>query len=175
MYLLRDGGAAEGPRVQLLGSGAILREVLAAAEVLKEFGVTADVWSVTSFTELRKSGLSADRWNALHPGAPKRESWLSTCLGARKGPVVAATDYVKLHADQVRAFLPRTYRVLGTDGFGRSDYRARLRRFFEVDRASVAVHALVALAEDGAIPATTVEAAIKKLGLDPEKPEPTKV
>jgi pyruvate dehydrogenase E1 component len=176
MYLLRDGGKAKGPRVQLLGSGTILREVMAAAELLqKDFGVTADLWSVTSFSQLRREGLDVDRWNALHPNEKPRKSFVEECLEGRKGPVVAATDYVKLHADQVRAFLPARYRVLGTDGFGRSDYRRKLRQFFEVNRHYVAVHALKALADEGAIDAAKVAEAIAKYGLDPEKPNPATV
>jgi pyruvate dehydrogenase E1 component len=173
MYLLR---AAVNARVQLLGSGTILREVMAAAELLeKDFGIGADIWSVTSFSELRREGLAADRWNALHPGEKPRKSYVERCMAGSKGPVVAATDYIKLHADSIRAFLPARYRVLGTDGFGRSDYRAKLRHFFEVNRFWVAVHALKALADEGEIPAEKVADAIKKYGLDSEKPNPVTV
>jgi pyruvate dehydrogenase E1 component len=173
MYLFR--GAAN-PRVQLLGSGTILREVMAAAELLeKDFGIGADIWSVTSFSELRREGLAADRWNALHPAEKPRKSYVEQCMAGRKGPVVAATDYIKLHADSIRAFLPARYRVLGTDGFGRSDYRAKLRHFFEVNRYWVAVHALKALADEGEVPAAKVAEAIKKYGLDSEKPNPVTV
>src|SRR5262249_53704938 len=147
MYLLEQGGAAgKELRVQLLGSGAILREVRAAAELLRnDWGVEADVWSVTSFNELRREGLSAERWNMLHPAEAQKSSVVSRELSDRRGPVVAATDYMKSHADQIRAFVPGRYVVLGTDGFGRSDTRERLRDFFEVNRYYVALAALKAL------------------------------
>jgi pyruvate dehydrogenase E1 component len=201
MYLLREGvaaggkgraaggkgktGAGEGraagrktggPRVQLLGSGTILREVLAAADLLAaDYGVTADVWSAPSFTELRRDGLAAERWNMLHPTEPSRRSYVETCLADRPGPVIAATDYIKSFADQIRPFVPRRYRVLGTDGFGRSDYRRNLRRFFEVDRHYVAVAALASLAEDGTVPAAAVADAISRYAIDADKPDPSKV
>ena len=172
MYLLREG-QGEGPRVQLLGSGSILREVLAAADMLAdEHGVVADVWSVTSFTELKREGDDLQRDAMLHPGREPEPSYVARCLSAREGPVVAATDYVKLYADQIRAYVPRSYRVLGTDGFGRSDVRESLRRFFEVDRVHVVVAALRSLAEQGAIEASVVGAAIEKYGIDPDQPEP---
>ena len=178
MYLLLDakvGKWAKTPRVQLLGSGTILREVIAAAELLREdFGVNSDVWSVTSFTELRREAIDCQRWNMLHPEEKPRISHVESCLKER-GPVVASTDYMKIHADQIRAFVPGTYRVLGTDGFGRSDTREKLRRFFEVDRHYVAVAALKALAEEGSIPQEQVTAAIRKYGIDPEKPNPVTV
>jgi pyruvate dehydrogenase E1 component len=177
MYLFKEGEATEdrAARVQLLGSGTILREVIAAADLLtQDFGVAADVWSVPSFTELRREGLDVERWNLLHPTEPPRKSYVETCLVERDGPVVAATDYMKTFADQIRPFVPRRYRVLGTDGFGRSDYRKALRRFFEVDRYFVTVAALKALAEDGAIPASTVADAIRKYEIDPEKANPAR-
>jgi pyruvate dehydrogenase E1 component len=164
------------PRVQLLGSGTILREVIAAASLLaSDFGVAADVWSVPSFTELRRDGLAAERWNMLHPLEEPRRSYVETCLGERAGPVVAATDYVRAYADQIRPFVSGRYRVLGTDGFGRSDYRQRLRAHFEVDRHYVAVAALSALAADGAVPAKRVAKAIERYGIDPGKPDPVRV
>jgi pyruvate dehydrogenase E1 component len=177
LYLLRESRMdAARPRLQLLGSGAILREVLAAADLLEtDFGVAADVWSAPSFTELRREGLAAERWSLLHPTEPRRPSFVETCLANRKGPVVAATDYVRLYADQIRPFLSRRYVVLGTDGFGRSDRRSQLRRFFEVDRGFIALAALKALADEGAIPAAQVSAALLKLEIDPEKPDPTRV
>jgi pyruvate dehydrogenase E1 component len=178
MYLLRDGssGSSGKPSVQLLGSGTILREVLAGADLLvADYGVEADVWSATSFTELRRDGLAAERWNMLHPGAEPKRSYVEECLGTRPGgPVIAATDYVKTFADQIRAFVPGRYRVLGTDGYGRSDYRRNLRRFFEVDRHYVALAALTALAEEGAIPADRVADAIARYDIDPGKPDPAR-
>ncbi|MBL8259669.1 MAG: pyruvate dehydrogenase (acetyl-transferring), homodimeric type [Candidatus Competibacteraceae bacterium] len=173
MYLLQKGGEAKGPRVQLLGSGTILREVMAAADLLRDdFGVTADLWSVTSFNELRRDGLSADRWSLLHPTQPRRKSYVESCLEGHEGPVVASTDYMRAYADQVRNYIPRRYTALGTDGFGRSDYRVKLRRFFEVNRYYVAVAALKALADEGQIKVERVEDAIKQYGLDTERPDP---
>src|SRR5208282_6585614 len=163
MYLFQQGGDSKSPRVQLLGSGTILREAIAAADLLKnDFGVAADVWSVPSFTELRREGLEVERWNMLHPTEPRRQSHVETCLAGTEGPVIAAIDYMKAFADQIRAFVPRRYRVLGTDGFGRSDYRRDLRAFFEVDRHYVTIAALSALAEEGTVPPTVVAAAIAK-------------
>jgi pyruvate dehydrogenase E1 component len=178
MYLLRASGSKSKSRVQLMGSGTILREVEAAAELLeKDWGVAADVWSATSFTELRRDGLAADRWNLLHPEETARVPYVTRCLAARPGPVVAATDYIKTFADQIRPFVPRerVYRVLGTDGFGRSDSRAKLRHFFEVNRHFVAVAALKALAEQGEGKAKTVSEAMRKYRIDPGKPDPTTV
>ncbi len=180
MYLFREGNQASGGgsalRVQLLGSGTILREVIAAAEILeKEYGVTADIWSVTSFNELRREALDVTRWNMLHPTEPARLSYVATCLRDCTGPVVAATDYMKIFADQIREFVPGRYKVLGTDGFGRSDTREKLRQFFEVDRYYVTVATLKALAEEGKISAEKVMHAINKFGIDPDKPNPVKV
>ncbi|MGH2844180.1 MAG: pyruvate dehydrogenase (acetyl-transferring), homodimeric type [Solirubrobacteraceae bacterium] len=185
MYLLRDGAAtasaarAKQPRVQLMGSGAILREVLAAADLLEaDFGVSADVWSVTSFTELRRQGIAVDRWNTLNPLAKEpRAAHVTTALSDHPGPVIASTDYIRAFPDQIRAWIPRgrSYRVLGTDGFGRSDYRRALRSFFEVDRHHVALSALKALADDGAIAAKQVAEAIKRYGIDPAAPMPSTV
>ncbi len=176
IYLLQDGGKRDNSRVQLFGSGTILREAIAAAELLQnDFNVTADIWSVTSFNELRRDGVSTGRWNLLHPEQTPRISYLEQCLQGHDGPVVAATDYMKIYADQVRQFVPRNYCVLGTDGFGRSDTREQLRKFFEVDRYYIAVAALASLVEEGDIDASKVSAAISKYSIDPEKPEPTTV
>ncbi|MFO7579707.1 MAG: pyruvate dehydrogenase (acetyl-transferring), homodimeric type [Nitrosomonas halophila] len=177
MYLLREGSKrSRKPRVQLLGSGTILREVIAAAELLeKNHNVVADIWSVTSFNQLRREALTAARWNLLHPTESNRLSYVQTCLKDRDGPVVAATDYMKIVADQIREFVPGRYCVLGTDGFGRSDTRERLRRFFEVDRHYITVAALNTLAEEGKIPAAQVAEAIQAYAIDPDKPEPVNV
>jgi len=178
MYLLKEGKAksAQTPKVQLLGSGTILREVIAASELLqKDFGVTADIWSVTSFTELRREGLDCERWNMLHPESKARTSYIEQCLAKRSGPVIAATDYMRSFADQIRGFLPGNYTVLGTDGFGRSDTRKQLRKFFEVDRHYVTVAALKALADAGTIKASVVSEAIKLYNINPDKPNPTTV
>jgi pyruvate dehydrogenase E1 component len=176
LYLLRESKAKSKARVQLMGSGTILREVLAAAELLeKDWGVAADVWSATSFTELRREGLAAERWNLLHPEDQPRVPYVARCLEKHAGPVIAASDYMKAFADQIRPFMPRDrlYRVLGTDGFGRSDSRAKLREFFEVNRSFVAVAALKALADSGEGKAKTVAEAIRKYGIDPAKPDPS--
>ncbi|HUN93378.1 MAG TPA: pyruvate dehydrogenase (acetyl-transferring), homodimeric type [Burkholderiaceae bacterium] len=180
MYRLREGPAGSGmgrsiPRVQLLGSGTILREVIAAAEILEaDWGVAGDVWSVTSFTELRRDGIDVERWNLLHPTQPPRKSWVTQELERTAGPIVASTDYVRLFADQIRAYMPRgrDYRVLGTDGFGRSDTREKLREFFEVDRRFVVLTALRALVDEGSLPATKLADAMRRYGVDPDKPNP---
>ena len=173
MYLFREKPKAQ---VQLLGSGSIFREAIAAADLLEsDFGIAANLWSVTSFSQLRREGLATERWNALHPEEKPRKSYVEQCMKDRKGPVIAATDYVKLNADSIRAFLPARYRVLGTDGFGRSDTRAKLRHFFEVNRHWIVVHALRALADEGTVPVARVAEAMKKYDLDPEKPNPVTV
>jgi len=157
--------------VQLLGSGTILREVLAAAELLEQdWNVSADVWSVTSFTELRREGIEVDRWNRLHPDAEPRLTHVERCLSPTQGPVIAATDYMRTVGDLIRNWVPRRYTVLGTDGFGRSDTRAALRSFFEVDRHHVALAALKALADEGSIERGVVKQAIEKYGIDPDRP-----
>ena len=176
MYSLREVPAKKGkkpPRVQLLGSGSILLEVMAAAELLAaDFGVAADLWSVPSFNELRRDGMAAERWNRLHPGEEARQSHVERCLGGRPGPVVASTDYMRSVADQIRPWVRGRYVTLGADGFGRSDMREALRGFFEVDRHHVVVAALKALADDGEVEAKTVGEAIRKYGIDPEAPAP---
>ncbi len=175
MYLLRSGGRGK-LRVNLLGSGTILREVLAAAELLEqEFGVPADVFSVTSFSELRREAIDAERWNLLHPAEPPRTPYVRQCLEGRNGPFVAATDYMRAVPDQVRQWVPGRYHVLGTDGYGRSDSRAALRGFFEVDRRWIALAALKTLADEGMLDVATVTGAIERFGIDPDKPNPVTV
>ncbi|MCG8039865.1 MAG: pyruvate dehydrogenase (acetyl-transferring), homodimeric type [Candidatus Thiodiazotropha endolucinida] len=175
MYLLKKGGKQK-KRVQLLGSGTILREVIAAAELLeKDFNVTADIWSVTSFNELRREGLDVERWNTLHPEEDQRQSYVTRQLAGQQGPVVAATDYIRSYADQIRPFVPATYSVLGTDGYGRSDMRSQLRKFFEVNRYYVALAALKSLADQGDLKEEVVTQAIKKYKIDPDKPNPCTV
>ena len=175
MYLLRAGAPAKAnaPRVQLLGSGTILREVIAAADLLKaDWGVDADLWSCPSFTELARDGMRVARESMLHPTASATQSHVAASLAPTAGPVIAATDYVRAYAEQIRPYLSRRYVVLGTDGFGRSDTRAKLRGFFEVDRHYVTVAALKALADEGTLPAAKVAEALKKYGIDPAKPAP---
>jgi pyruvate dehydrogenase E1 component len=179
LYLFSEAKAkakAKGkktPRVQLLGSGTILREVIAAADLLREdWGVAADVWSAPSLNELKREGQDCERWNLLHPEAEPRVPYVTQCLQGRAGPVVAATDYMKNYADQIRAYVPAPYRVLGTDGFGRSDTRANLRLHFEVNAPYIAVAALKSLAEEGAVEPARVSEAIARYGIDVNKPNP---
>jgi pyruvate dehydrogenase E1 component len=176
MYLLQKGSASNAPRAQLLGSGAILREVIVAADLLRtDWGVDSDVWSCPSFTELAREGHASTRWNMLHPEMSPRVSHVEKCLKDTRGPVVAATDYIRTFADQIRAFVPRRYVVLGTDGFGRSDTREKLRHFFEVDRYFITIATLKALADEGKIDRTIVSQALAKYGIDPSKPNPVTV
>ena len=175
MYLLREGDAAAKRRVQLLGSGTILREVIAGANLLaQDYGISADIWSCPSFTEARREAMDIERWNMLHPEETAKVPWVTQCLGGRPGPVIASTDYIKMYADQIRAWVPGRYRVLGTDGFGRSDYRSKLRSFFEVDRHFVALAALQSLAAEGAVSPTTCADAIKRYQIDPERRNPAR-
>jgi pyruvate dehydrogenase E1 component len=175
IYLLRPA-EGDGPRVQLMGSGTILREVIAGADLLRDdFGVGADIWSVPSFTELRRDGMEAERWNLLHPGGEQRVPYVASALEGHPGPVVAATDYMRTFADQIRPWVRRPYRVLGTDGYGRSDYRRTLRSFFEVDRHYVALAALTELAAAGEVDAGAPAKAIEHYGIDAERPAPWRV
>ncbi|QIK37946.1 pyruvate dehydrogenase (acetyl-transferring), homodimeric type [Caldichromatium japonicum] len=175
LYPVRQSDGYE-EQVQLLGSGAILREAFAAAELLEQdFGIGSTVWSATSFGELRREGIAIERWNRLHPDQSPRLTHVETQLGQRPGPVIAATDYVRLYADQIRPYVPRRYVVLGTDGFGRSDTRRKLRQFFEVDRYQIAVAALKALADEGSLPISRVLEAITRYQIDPDKPNPVTV
>jgi len=174
MYLCKEG-AKLTPRVQLLGSGTILRESIAAQELLeKDWGVAANVWSCPSFNELTRDGQDAERYNLLHPTAEPRVSFVGQQLAAHAGPVVASTDYMKAYAEQIRPFIPkgRTYKVLGTDGFGRSDFRSKLREHFEINRHYIVVAALKALSEEGAVPVAKVAEAILKYGIKADKVNP---
>ena len=175
MYLLKAASPdAKGHKVQLMGSGTILREVLAGAELLeKDFGIHADIWSVTSYTELAREAAAAERWNLLNPEEPPRVAYVTRMLAERgDGPVISSTDYIRAYSEQIRPYVPSKYRTLGTDGFGRSDYRRKLRSHFEVDRHFVAISALKALAEENKVPSRTVSEAIAKYGIDPSKPDP---
>lgn len=172
LYKLQACEKQKKHNVQLMGSGTILREVIAAAKLLEEFDVGCDVWSATSFNLLGRDGIEVDRWNMLHPDQKPKQAYITQCLSNTKGPVIVATDYVKSYAEQVRKYVPKNYKVLGTDGFGRSDSREMLRCFFEVDRYYITVAALHALVEDGEIKPSVVISAIKKFNLDPEKVNP---
>jgi pyruvate dehydrogenase E1 component len=174
MYLCKEG-AKLTPRVQLLGSGTILRESIAAQELLeKDWGVAANVWSCPSFNELARDGQDAERWNLLHPTDKQRVSFVGQQLAKHTGPVVASTDYMKAFAEQIRPFIPqgRAYKVLGTDGFGRSDFRSKLREHFEINRHYIVVAALKALSEEGTVPVAKVAEAIKKYGINADKINP---
>lgn len=172
MYLF-SGGGKKRKKVQLLGSGAILREVIAAGEILdKEWGVDADIWSVTSFNEIAREARDIERWNLLHPLEDARTPYITQCLKDRRGPAIAATDYIRSYADQIRAWVPMHYKVLGTDGFGRSDTRAQLRRHFEVDRYYIVLAALKSLVDENSLPAVKVMEAMEKYQIDPNKPNP---
>ncbi len=175
MYLLEQGKKSKKNqnRVQLLGSGTILREVMAAAEVLrKDYDVESDIWSVTSVNELTRDGHRVDRWNMLHPADEQRKSYITKLLEKQEGPVIIATDYLKTYAEQLRAYIPGDYAVLGTEGFGRSDSREKLRHFFEVDSKFVVITALKSLADQGKIKKEIVAKAIKTFGIDPDKADP---
>lgn len=172
MYLLEEGKKTD-LKVQLMGCGSILREVREAATILREeFGVESDVWSTTSINELRREAQDVSRWNLLHPEQELRTSYVEQCLDGHEGPVIASTDYMRMYADQLREFIPRRYKVLGTDGFGRSDTRGKLREFFEVNRYYVVVAALRALQEEGKLEASVVAKAIQTFNINPEKPAP---
>ena len=178
--MFREGAKAKGkqptPRVQLLGSGTIFREVIAAADLLKDdWNIDADLWSCPSFNELTREGHDTARWNMLHPSENPRRCHVEQCLDNTQGPVIAASDYVRLYAEQIRPFIHRRYVTLGTDGFGRSDTRQALRHFFEIDRYWVTLTALKALADEGLIDRSKVAEAIIKYGIDINKPNPMSV
>jgi len=176
MYLLDVSEKPGKVRAQLMGSGTILREVIAAGKLLEDdFDIPTDIWSVTSFNELRREALEIERWNQLHPGEEPRLCYIEQCLADRPGPYIAATDYMKIVPDQIQRWVPGTFVSLGTDGYGRSDDRNALRQHFEVDRRYIAVTALKALADDGRLDQKTVAEAIVKYGIDPDKPDPVRL
>ncbi|KTD29778.1 MULTISPECIES: pyruvate dehydrogenase (acetyl-transferring), homodimeric type [Legionella] len=173
MYLLQENKKKSKKHVQLLGSGTILREVIAAAKLLQDdYGVTANVWSVTSFTELRRDGLAVERYNRMHPEDKPRQAYVSKLLANQQGPIIAATDYMRLYADQIRPFVSASFTALGTDGYGRSDTRKQLRHFFEVDAKFIALAALEALVRQGDMPKSTLTDAMKRYKIDSEKQDP---
>ena len=175
IYCLEEG-EEKGLKVQLMGSGTILREVIAAAELLKQdFDINSDVWSVTSVNELAREAKACSRWNQLHPTKKARSSYFETQIQGRKGPVIISTDYIRAYSEQLREYVASRFVSLGTDGFGRSDTRENLRIFFEVNRYYVVVAALKALSDDGEIDSKVVQQAIKKYGIDSEKPNPLTV
>jgi pyruvate dehydrogenase E1 component len=176
MYKLKDSTDKSELRVQLLGAGTILREVEAAAAILEsDYQVAADVWSLTSVNELQREGKAALRWNMLHPQEEPRLPYVTRQLQDSAGPFIAATDYMKSYTDQIREFVPGSFTVLGTDGFGRSDTRSKLREFFEVGREYIVIAALKALADEGAIETARVTEAMRALGISPDKTDPLTV
>ena len=176
MYLFKEFKNKGKTKIQLLGSGTIFREMLAAAEILsKDYGIDSDLWSVTSFNELRKDGMETERKNLLNPGEKPEKSYVEKCLKNREGPIIAASDYIRTYADQIRPYLSKPFYSFGTDGYGRSDTRKQLRKFFEVDKEHIVVYALSALAKEQLIPSKFAEKAMKKYNIDKDKPIPTKL
>ena len=176
MYLFKEFNNRGKTKIQLLGCGAILREMLAAAEILsKEYNIDSDVWSVTSFNELRKEGMNVERKNLLNPGQKPEKSYVEKCLGEREGTIIAASDYIRSYADQIRPYISKSFYSFGTDGYGRSDGRKKLRRFFEVDKEHIVTYALSALAKDQLISSKYAEKAMKKYKIDKNKPIPTEL
>ena len=176
MYLFEENNNKGKTKVQLLGSGTILREIIGAAKILsKDYGIDSDVWSVTSFNELRKDGMEIERWNLLNPKEKNKKSYVEICLGKRDGPIIAASDYVRSFSDQIRPYVQKPFYSLGTDGFGRSDTRKNLRKFFEVDKEHIVAYTLSALANEQLVESSKAEQAIKKYNIDKEKACPTKL
>ena len=176
MYKIKEFSKYKKTKIQLLGSGTILREMMAAAEMLQnEYQIDSEVWSVTSFSELRKNGMEVERYNLLHPEKSKKKSYVEECLGKSEGPILAASDYMRLNSDQIRPYINKSYYSLGTDGYGRSDTRKNLRNFFEVDKNYITTYALSVLASEQLLPSKHAVEAIKKYKIDSEKPMPTKL
>ena len=176
MYLFEENNNKGKTKVQLLGSGTILREIIGAAKILsKDYGIDSDVWSVTSFNELRKDGMEIERWNLLNPKEKNKKSYVEICLGKRDGPIIAASDYVRSFSDQIRPYVQKPFYSLGTDGFGRSDTRKNLRKFFEVDKEHIVAYTLSALANEQLLESSKAEQAIKKYNIDKEKAFPAKL
>tara|TARA_B100000965_G_scaffold347864_1_gene320160 strand:- start:155 stop:1024 length:870 start_codon:yes stop_codon:yes gene_type:complete len=176
MYLFKEFKKYEKTKIQLLGSGAILREMISAAEILqKEYKIDSNVWSVTSFSELRKEALEIERYNLLNPDKKSKKSYVEECLSTMEGPIVSASDYLRLNSDQIRPYIRKSFYSFGTDGYGRSDTRKKLRKFFEVDKEYLVVYSLSVLAKEQLIPAKYAKLAMEKYGIDPEKPISTKL
>ena len=176
MYLFKEFNNKGKTKIQLLGCGAILREMLAAAEVLsKDYNIDSDIWSVTSFNELRRDGMEIERKNLLNPGEKPEKSYVQECLDKRDGPIIAASDYIRTYADQIRPYLSKPFYSFGTDGYGRSDSRKKLRKFFEVDKDHIVAYTLSALAKEQLISSKHAEKAMKKYNIDKNKPIPTEL
>ena len=173
MYLFKEGGNKGKTKVQLLGSGTILREIIAASNILsKEYNIDADIWSVTSFNELRRNGMEIERLNLLNPNEKPKKTYVQKCLDKRDGPIIAASDYTRAFADQIRPYTDKTFYSFGTDGYGRSDTRKNLRKFFEVDKEHIVAFTLSALAKEQLIASKDAEKAIKKFKIDKNKDFP---
>ena len=174
MYLFKENNNKNKTKVQLLGSGTILREIISAAEILsKDYGIDSDVWSVTSFNELRRDGMETERWNLLNPDEKRKKSYVQKCLSKRDGPIVAASDYTRSFSDQIRPYVEKPFYSLGTDGYGRSDTRKNLRKFFEVDKEHIVAYTLSALAKEQLIETKKAEKAIKKFQIDKDRDFPS--
>ena len=176
MYKIKETSGSKEAKIQLLGSGTILREMMAASEILKkEYQVDSEVWSVTSFNELRKNGMEVERFNLLNPAETNKKSYVEECLGKQQGPILTATDYMRINADQIRPFTKKSFYSLGTDGYGRSDTRKNLRNFFEVDKEHIVAYSLSVLANEQLVASKYAEDAFKKYKIDKNKPMPTKM
>ena len=174
MYLFKEFGKKGQARVQLLGSGTILREVISAAKILsEEYDIDSDVWSITSFNELRRDGMETERWNLLNPDEKRKKPYVQQCLEKRSGPIVAASDYTRSYADQIRPYTEKSFYSLGTDGYGRSDTRKKLRKFFEVDKEHIVAYTLSALAKEQLVETKKAEKAIKKYKIEKNRDFPS--
>ena len=176
MYKFKEFNKNKKTKIQLLGSGAILREIIAAAEILeKDYKIDSDVWSVTSYNELRKEAIEVERYNLLNPDKENKKSHIDKCLSLTEGPIVSASDYIRLNSDQIRPFTKKSFYSFGTDGYGRSDTRKNLRKFFEVDKEHIVAYSLSVLAKEQLISSKYAKEAIKKYNIDPNKTMPTKL
>ena len=176
MYKIKEYKKYKKTKIQFLGSGTILREMIAGAEILQnEYNIDSEIWSVTSFNELRKDGLEVERFNLLNPEKEQKKSYVEMCLGKTEGPILAASDYMRMNSDQIRHYVNKSFYSLGTDGFGRSDTRKNLRRFFEVDKEHIVAYGLSVLAKEQLLPSKYASEAIKKYKINPDKPMPTKL
>jgi pyruvate dehydrogenase E1 component len=176
MYKIRDFNKNKKTKIQFLGSGTILREMIKGAEILQnEYQIDSEVWSVTSFNELRKDGMEVERYNLLNPNKEQKKSYVEECLGKTEGPIMAASDYMRINSDQIRPYVEKSFYSLGTDGFGRSDTRKSLRNFFEVDKEHIVAYGLSILSKEQLIASKYATEAMKKFKIDPNKPMPTKL
>ena len=176
MYKIRDFNKNKKTKIQFLGSGTILREMIKGAEILQnEYQIDSEVWSVTSFNELRKDGMEVERYNLLNPNKEQKKSYVEECLGKTEEPIMAASDYMRINSDQIRPYVEKSFYSLGTDGFGRSDTRKSLRNFFEVDKEHIVAYGLSILSKEQLIASKYATEAMKKFKIDPNKPMPTKL